>query len=1120
MHYTLHQKTFTDEIINADISTMVLVYSKSFVRIYDMELNIVAERKYNTKVYQAAWFNDQIVVLMEVCRMEVLEIKRVHHPVLKTHIPYGFNVVCLRYYEQPYIHAHKINNITPHDIYDNQCYITPHAIFKSYKHLMLLRISVTHMALITHDSTVLNLIGTGLEGFTSYCFMPDFPLPTALFVCDTIKLFTIKTMMKIDEFKMDNVINAMTLRSGICLQTHESLFISHSKNYKNFYEVNIKGHISVFNDDIYVCNESIYRVGVVFMHGRVKDCLIEKIHDNGKYSWITFGRNMCILGNEEDDCDIFEINYKNIQENERENMSIMVDNMKLEQEITKYEGCNQNDESIYKEIPNIKHIEGHGKLDNEIQNSEIINVQNEDNRKPSLTHKDDPYLELNTTDDIYGDEKTNNIDKSLRLIDNVFLENLYENTKSSNFKSTIELKHKFTIVNYSIRSMHHHLNQLVCVGRNKLVILSDIVEMNLQFVMKICGFIRFYKIGKLFCFTNQRESYFVTSNGVEVDTFITDKETLEFVALDSKYIQITKDGMNLFENETHVMFPNITDIKCVKKSQNILYVLDFNECLWVIKDLSIIRKYHNVHLFAVERELWIISHNRLIGFNDTCVFECILNYSDVILNIIDPETLIIKDEDVYISQLQSNFECLITEFEIYKNVFFFLGSGNITAYRYDINCLKSYEICLPPVTLGGFIRLKDKLFIRPDIIISFSDGLSIQRASHRIVHITDKYLLTRNTLSKYKFGPSFKLKYKIPDFNGEFININDVIVVGGFIKDDFYQHFIRLISSDILKPENTNRSVKDFILDEYKYVENEFITDLKFLKLNDNIRSENVASKYYNTYLVALSSIIQGYKDNTRGRIIIFEIIKVQTNELNKKTRQLRPLADHKISSNVMQCTEIRGNIAVCQGTRLMFYKFDRLDGLTAIAFHDMHLATNSISSIKNYLIAGDILSGMSLFYYQCKPVKIHKISVSNKITDLKHVMITSFHSKHQCSEALFVAFDSNGIFLFTYSPKNVISKNGEILVQRSQMYLNDHVLGSDKDIIYSSNAVYKVRQTICNESEVKMLAIKGKHQYIVGALKPITVKELLKIEDVKMRCRKENLKIERFCDDVKWVLI
>lgn len=1042
MHYTLHQKSFTDEILNASIGEFILIQGNNFIRVYDREMNVIAERKYNCRIYQAEWVNNQIVVLIEICRIEVLELQTYTHHLKNLKLIYGFKVVCLRYYEQANLHAHKYNVYTPHDIYDAPCHVITHPRFIKNKDCLLLRISRTHMALIMHESTIYNLVGTGLEGFTSFCFVPNFPLPTALFVCEKIKLFTIQTMMKIDEFYVDGVYNALTLKNGICLQKNDRFLISHSKTYKNFYEVLLSGNAVAFNDDIFVCNNIINRIIVVFIYGRVKECIIEKIIDR-KFNWMRIGDKLCFLGNENDDCEILEYKIVNsFQENCTENKLKII-----EPEETSV--CN-----IYGESENIE-----------------------------IEPKDRSMIAL------------------------------YDDTVVENIASKFEYKYKCTLKNYSIKSLKRYMNQLICVGYNKLVILSDLIEMNLQFIMKIRGFNRFFKVGKIFCMTNQRESYFVSVDNKEINGYITDKETLEYTMIDRRILQITKEG--IYENGTDLILNEISGIKNVCFSHKTLYLLDETKCLWIVQNFVVKKKIFNVDLFCVDKVLWVLNGNQLLCFDTKLIFDCLVDNCDVIYNkCTDQSNFIDKDENI---ELSNAAPCRFLEIVLLKNILFFRTAANVYSYQVTNQFLKLIVIDLPPISFTGFVKINDKLLIRPDVLIYHKDEWNVQRISHRIVHMTDKYVLTRNTLSRYKFGPSFKNKYKIPDFKGEFIDCNDVLIIGGYSKLTFYQHSIKMLSCNLLKPENYGTQIKNFILDEYIFNEDEFITDLKFLKLNDNIRSERVSRKYFSSYLVILSSAIQGYKDLTRGRIIVFEIADVQTSEVNKKTKKMRALADHKVASNLMSCTEIRGNIAVCQGTRIMLYKFDRLDGLTAIAFHDMHLATTSIASIKNYLIAGDILRGISFFFYQYKPVKMHKISTSENITGLSHVMVLSYHTRQKKSEALFVAFDDTNVHLYTYSPTNVLSKNGENLIKRGLMYLNDQIIGSDDDIFYSTNSLYRIKQAICSDSEVKILSLTAQKSSIGGVLKPITVKDLINIDDIRKMCKKDEHKLERFCEDVKW---
>ncbi|KAM0675785.1 mRNA cleavage and polyadenylation factor subunit [Gurleya vavrai] len=179
-----------------------------------------------------------------------------------------------------------------------------------------------------------------------------------------------------------------------------------------------------------------------------------------------------------------------------------------------------------------------------------------------------------------------------------------------------------------------------------------------------------------------------------------------------------------------------------------------------------------------------------------------------------------------------------------------------------------------------------------------------------------------------------------------------------------------------------------------------------------------------------------------------------------------------------MSLSALRGNIAICQGTRVMVYKFDRLNGLTAIAFHDLHVISTSLATSKNLILVSDLLKGVSFFYFQNRPVKIHKLSMSEDIKNVNHVMLLTIKN-----ELIMLVFDDRNMHLYTYSPQNIYSKDGEFLIKRGEVDIFDKIIGSGKDFFYSSNTIYKLNKDFyennskyykVNKPSLKMITVKG----------------------------------------------
>lgn len=240
-----------------------------------------------------------------------------------------------------------------------------------------------------------------------------------------------------------------------------------------------------------------------------------------------------------------------------------------------------------------------------------------------------------------------------------------------------------------------------------------------------------------------------------------------------------------------------------------------------------------------------------------------------------------------------------------------------------------------------------------------------------------------------------------------------------------YRYFIDLYTNDF-----------EFI-NTYQLESDEYVFDVKYLTLNDTIGKEGKSD-----FLVVCTTKIEGEDKQSRGRLIVFEISSIVADKSSMhKDKKLKLFASENIKGCITKCDELKGNIAVCLGIKLMVYKIDRSEGLIPIAIHDLYTLSTSISVIKNYLLVSDIYRGLSFFYYQKKPIRLNLLCTSEPI---KEAMNIDFIIKD--TEISFVCTDAKGNFhIYTYTPNNILSEGGTKMIKR---YLIKNHLGLLKNSI------------------------------------------------------------------------
>ncbi|TBT97973.1 cleavage and polyadenylation specificity factor, partial [Hamiltosporidium magnivora] len=163
------------------------------------------------------------------------------------------------------------------------------------------------------------------------------------------------------------------------------------------------------------------------------------------------------------------------------------------------------------------------------------------------------------------------------------------------------------------------------------------------------------------------------------------------------------------------------------------------------------------------------------------------------------------------------------------------------------------------------------------------------------------------------------------------------------------------------------------LIDSYKLQLNEYICMVKYMLLNN---TQEVLP-----YIIICTSYIKGEDNICKGRLIILKIKSVIP-QINKPLTTLRlgVIAIENTKGPVICCDVLRYKIVVCIGTKVFVYEVSPIEGVSAIAFHDMHVMCSSVCCFKNYVVVGDVCRGVSMFYYQSRPVKMYLLGVSEAL--------------------------------------------------------------------------------------------------------------------------------------------
>ncbi|KAI5185643.1 cleavage and polyadenylation specificity factor subunit 1 [Nematocida homosporus] len=259
------------------------------------------------------------------------------------------------------------------------------------------------------------------------------------------------------------------------------------------------------------------------------------------------------------------------------------------------------------------------------------------------------------------------------------------------------------------------------------------------------------------------------------------------------------------------------------------------------------------------------------------------------------------------------------------------------------------------------------------------------------------------------------------------------------------------ISPIEIKPKTRAYSLKIFSLEEMKTCkagdvlrsvdtfnleENEYVASHKILTLPDKQSTTG-----FSDFSVVCTTFVTDEDLISTGRLLVLEIASVVPERNRKETKhKLKLLAAEKTKGAATACAEICGSIAVCVGTKLMVYAFERNEGLKAVAFHDMQVFLTSCAVLRNILVCGDAYKGVFLFFYQREPPLLHMLSQSTgTVYLLRGVSMSLLHES--CA---LLSYDSiRHVYMYSYSPQNILSQKGTRLISRAECHLPDEAVGS-----------------------------------------------------------------------------
>ncbi|CAG8638902.1 15184_t:CDS:10, partial [Funneliformis caledonium] len=271
----------------------------------------------------------------------------------------------------------------------------------------------------------------------------------------------------------------------------------------------------------------------------------------------------------------------------------------------------------------------------------------------------------------------------------------------------------------------------------------------------------------------------------------------------------------------------------------------------------------------------------------------------------------------------------------------------------------------------------------------------------------------------YALATSIPVEFILRDENGD--PINDVEQERDQLLPETQKFSLELISP-----------VTWETVDSYGFLEDEQILCIKCVNLQTKSTSSGRKS-----FIAVGTGFFRGEDVGMRGNVYIFEIIEVVPEPDNPQTNHKYKLLCHEeVKGSVTAICDVKGYLLTCVGPKIFIRAFEDNDRLISVAFIDIQIYGNSVVSVKDYILLGDVYKSVWFLGFQEEPAKLilvgkdyHSLEVSclNYLIDEPMLYIA-------------VADMDKNIHLFQYAPYNVQSFAGQKLIRRGDFHIGAQV--------------------------------------------------------------------------------
>ncbi|KAF2073762.1 hypothetical protein CYY_004931 [Polysphondylium violaceum] len=215
-------------------------------------------------------------------------------------------------------------------------------------------------------------------------------------------------------------------------------------------------------------------------------------------------------------------------------------------------------------------------------------------------------------------------------------------------------------------------------------------------------------------------------------------------------------------------------------------------------------------------------------------------------------------------------------------------------------------------------------------------------------------------------------------------------------------------------------------------------------------------------FLVLGTAFTFGEDTQCKGRVLIFEIIthknQFQTDAISEKRFNLLFEKEQKGPVTAVACAN--GLLLMTIGPKLIINNFST-GSLVGLAFYDAQIYIISISTIKNYILIGDMYK--SVYFLQWKDGK--QLVLLSKDYQSLNIFSTDFLINQKTLGLLVSDLDKN-ILLFSFDPQDPNSRSGQMMLCKADFHVGSNIQKFVRTPMKSSLGLYKTLESVKKEKE------------------------------------------------------